>query len=44
MGQFLAGKNDLVTTNPELAKQAYGWDPSKISAGSHKKLTCNNTN
>ena len=44
MGQFLAGKNDLVTTNPELAKQAYGWDPSKISTGSHKKLTwkCSN--
>ncbi len=34
----LAGHNDLATTNPELAAQADGWDPTTISAGSDKKL------
>jgi Probable Zinc-ribbon domain len=32
------GFNDLGTTHPDLAKQALGWDPSTISAGSHKKM------
>ena len=32
------GFNDLATRYPELAKQAYGWDPSTQLAGSHKKL------
>jgi hypothetical protein len=32
------GFNDLATTHPKLAKEADGWDPRKISAGSHKKL------
>jgi hypothetical protein len=35
----LAGFNDLKTTHPELASQAFGWDPTKIRAGTHKKLT-----
>lgn len=35
----LAGFNDLATTHPELASQAYGWDPSSVRAGTHKKLT-----
>lgn len=37
-----AGFNDLHTTHPELAKEADGWDPSKLSAGTHNKLgwTC----
>jgi hypothetical protein len=41
--QVLAGFNDLATTHPELAKQAYGWDPTTVVAGSHKKLSwiCN---
>jgi hypothetical protein len=36
--KVLAGYNDLATTNPELAKEAFGWDPTTIIAGSHKKL------
>ena len=35
--QVLAGFNDLATTHPEIAAQADGWDPSKVSAG-HDKL------
>ena len=39
----LSGFNDLATTDPELAKQAYGWDTTKFSRSSNKKLTwvCN---
>ncbi len=29
----------LAVTHPELAKEAYGWDPAQISAGSGKKLS-----
>jgi hypothetical protein len=36
--KVLQGFNDLRTTHPELAKQAFGWDPTTINAGSHKKL------
>jgi hypothetical protein len=32
------GVNDLATTNPRLALQADGWDPTHIHQGSHKKL------
>jgi hypothetical protein len=35
----LAGFNDLKTTHPELASEAYGWDPTTVRAGTHKKLT-----
>jgi hypothetical protein len=35
--QVLAGYNDLATTNPELAAQADGWDPTTITAGSSAK-------
>ncbi len=35
----LAGYNDLATTHPELASQAYGWDPTSVRAGTHKKLS-----
>lgn len=35
----LEGFNDLQTLFPEIAKEANGWDPSKVLAGSHKK--CN---
>ena len=31
------GFNDLSTTHPELSKQAFGWDPQKVTAGSHSK-------
>ena len=34
----LAGFNDLATTNPELALQADGWDPTTLTAGSNKKV------
>ena len=36
--QVLAGFNDLVTTNPELAAQADGWDPTTLTAYSHRKV------
>jgi hypothetical protein len=36
--KLLTGYNDLASTHPELAKQAHGWDPRLIIAGSHKKL------
>jgi hypothetical protein len=36
--KLLAGYNDLATTHPELAQQANGWDPSKVIAGTHKRL------
>jgi hypothetical protein len=32
----LAGFNDLATTHPEISKQADGWDPTTVSAGSGK--------
>jgi len=34
----LVGFNDLATTNPELAAQADGWDPTTVVAQSHKKV------
>ena len=39
----LSGFNDLATTDPELAKEAFGWDPAKLSRSSNKKMvwTCN---
>jgi hypothetical protein len=36
--QCLPGFNDLCTTDPKLAKQALGWDPSKVSRGSGKSV------
>ena len=36
---ILAGFNDLATTNPELAIEADGWDPTLVSAGSGRKLS-----
>ena len=32
------GINDLATLFPYVAVEADGWDPSKVLAGSHKKL------
>lgn len=34
---MLGGYNDLATTNPELATQAHGWDPTTVAAMSDKK-------
>ena len=36
--KVLVGYNDLATTNPELAKEADGWDPATLIAGSGKKV------
>ena len=36
--KLIVGKNDLATTHPELAKEADGWDPSEIGAGTRKRL------
>ena len=35
--KVLPGFNDLATTNPELAAQADGWDPTTVSGSSHAK-------
>lgn len=38
-GRFaLSGVNDLATLFPDLAKQAYGWDPTKVKPNCAKKL------
>jgi hypothetical protein len=36
--KVLAGFNDLLTSHPDLAKEADGWNPEKYSAGSGVKL------
>jgi Zn ribbon nucleic-acid-binding protein len=36
--QVLMGYNDLQTTHPWLASQAFGWDPTTVSRGSGKKV------
>lgn len=35
--KVLPGFNDLFTTHPGLAKEAYNWDPTEVVAGSNKK-------
>ena len=35
--KLLKGFNDLATTNPKLASQAYKWNPNSLSKGSHQK-------
>ena len=34
--ETLSGFNDLATTHPDLARQAFGWDPTTVTAGSNK--------
>jgi len=36
--RIITGVNDLKTKSPEVAKQAFGWDPSIVSEFSGKKL------
>ena len=36
--QFEKGYNDLSTTYPQIANEAFGWDPSEIGASSDKRL------
>ena len=35
----LSGFNDVSTTHPELAKEAFGWDPTTVIAGSNKIMS-----
>ena len=37
--QVLVGFNDLATLFPQLAEEAYGWDPTTVTAGSDKKVS-----
>jgi hypothetical protein len=37
--QLLPGLNDLATTHPLIAKEADGWDPTQVFAGTHLKLS-----
>ena len=36
--RVLSGFNDLESTHPDIASQAFGWDPQKLSKGTHRKL------
>jgi hypothetical protein len=36
--RYVLGINDFQTRFPDLAKQAYGWDPTKIPSASQEKL------
>ena len=36
--RVLIGYNDLLTTHPALASEAYGWDPTSLTFGSGKML------
>lgn len=40
--KILQGFNDLVTTHPEVAKEAFGWNPVKVFGGTHsrKRFKC----
>jgi hypothetical protein len=40
---LIIGQTDLVTTHPDIAAQADGWDPTTIKAGSGKKLAWKGT-
>jgi len=35
--KLLVGFNDLKTTHPEIASEAYGWDPSTVTRGMDKR-------
>ena len=37
--KIVMGINDLLTTNPEIAAQAFGWDPSITLARHHQKYS-----
>jgi len=37
--ELLIGFNDLQTKFPEIAKEANGWDPSKVIAGHYQKMS-----
>jgi hypothetical protein len=37
--QFATGINDLSTTHPQIAAEAYGWDPKTLGRSSDKKVS-----
>jgi hypothetical protein len=37
--RILVGFNDLATTHPEIAKEADGWNPQELIAGTHHVMT-----
>jgi uncharacterized Zn-finger protein len=37
--KLLKGFNDLLTINPTIASEAFGWDPSQVISGSHSRLS-----
>ncbi len=37
--RVLVGFNDLATTHPALAEEAFEWDPSSLSQGSNRRVT-----
>ena len=41
--KLIVGVNDLQSQFPDIAAEAYGWDPTSLSVGSHQKRTwkCN---
>ena len=36
--EIVKGVNDLESTFPSIAKEAFGWDPTKVTSGTSKKL------
>ena len=36
--KVLVGFNDLATTHPQVAREAFNWDPTSLSAGSNKRV------
>jgi rRNA maturation endonuclease Nob1 len=42
--QVEVGLNDLLTTHPQIAKEAAGWDPTAVTAGANQKKKWNCTN
>ena len=36
--EVLKGFNDLKTRFPDIASEAYGWDPTTVTTGSHQKV------
>ena len=35
--KLIVGINYLATLHPDVAADAFGWDPSQVQAGSHKR-------
>jgi hypothetical protein len=37
--KFVKGSNDLKTSHPKIASEAFGWDPTTLRASSNKKVS-----